>query len=53
MDSFQFVASNIINLADNLYVEEYTPDFCEELIEYMNLFEPDEYNYWFKRGRTQ
>ena len=52
IDSFQFMASSIEKLTENLYDGEYKPVVCEdkdkEYIEYLKTVEPDEYNYPLK-----
>ena len=55
IDSFQFTASSIEKLTENLYDGEYKPVLCEdrdkEYIEYLKFFEPDEYNYLLKKQK--
>ena len=57
IDSFQFMASSIEKLTENLYDGESKPILCEdkdkEYIEYLKMFEPDEYNYLLKTKRTR
>jgi hypothetical protein len=54
--NFQFMASSIEKLSENLYTADYNPFFyCEdkdkEYIDYLNNFEPDEYNYLLKKPK--
>jgi hypothetical protein len=43
------MATRLENLTDILSTKEYKPDLCEdknkECIEYLKMFEPDEYTY--------
>ena len=53
IDSFHLLASSIEKLPENLYDGEYKPVLCadkdKEYIDYLKMFEPDEYNYLLKK----
>ena len=56
IDSFQFMASSIEKLTENLYTTDYKPILCEdkdkEYIDYLKICEPAEYNYLLKNKKN-
>ena len=58
IDSFQFMASSIEKLTENLYTTDYKPFFycedkdkehMEQYLEYMKIFEPDKLKNMYKK----